>query len=199
MAAASLVQVANMALTSIGELQLLDSFEEDTTAARTCKAIFDILRDEVLEANDWTFARRHATLALTTETRTNWSYVYSAPADCLVPRLVEPGVRPVVATVPFEFELNDGGTAMVLATNQEDAELIYTARVTNPVLWTSYFVSALAARLAIQLGLALRKSPQFGALLADRYRVVLASAVAMDRNRQNEAADETTESISVRG
>lgn len=199
MGAASTVQVANMALTSIGELQLLDSFEEDTTAARTCKAIFDILRDEVLEANDWTFARRHAVLALTTSTRTNWSYVYTLPADCLVPRLVEPGVRPVVATIPFELELGDDATSLVVATNQDDAELIYTARVTNPVLWTSHFVSALAARLAIQLGLALRKSPQFGALLANRYREVLAMAVAHDRNRQNEAQDETPESISVRG
>jgi hypothetical protein len=157
--------ICNVALLRVGQRQTIDSLEEATTEAMACKALYPFARDSLLEEVWWSWATKRQVLALTAETRTGWSYVYAFPSDCVTARYLSASVRFPAEdqTIPFAFEASDDGTARVLLTDQESAELVYTAGITNPNLWSAMARDALAWRLAADLVSALPVKPQLAA------------------------------------
>lgn len=200
-------QLCSISLLRIGQRLTLDSLDANNTQAKACKAMYANARDAVLELLDWPFARRRATLGVLSLTRTEWAFVYSLPADCLAPRRLVSGVKPETADdrIPFEIEGDSSiGTNRVLVTDQEDAELLYTATgaQTNlpwPVaLMSPTFVDALAWKLAGDLTLALPVKPGTLQLMNAEFEKALGRAGAAARNQQREPQPATPRFITAR-
>lgn len=186
-------QVANLALGLIGQRQILDSLNEDSTEAQMAKLYFASTRNELLEAWHWRFATQRTALALTTETRSGWSYCYAAPAAMLVAQRIWNGTREPGAgeVIPFTRELNDAGDGMLILTDQADAELLFTRELTTVALWPSAFVRAVSAQLAVYLAGALPVKPELMPGLQRAATLALQAAAAKDANEavRDAAAD----------
>ena len=169
----SIVSICNLALTRIGA-QTINDLEEASSAARHCKALYEPTRDSLLENRPWRFARSRASLAALVvagaDKPREWSQVYALPSDCLKPLYIEPASAGTIplhrdcytgseywrqqipdATPPFEVR-----AGRQIMTDEEDAVLIYTARIEDPTRYDPLFVEALSWRLAGDLASALK-------------------------------------------
>jgi hypothetical protein len=133
------VGICNLALTMLSTSRIA-SLTEDSENARKCNAIFDLTRDNLLTQHYWNFSLKEASLALSEDTPTieDWAYIFQIPTDCLL------------------IAYNDGDYpyAVVgdkLYSNDSTCNIRYVSRVTNPQLFSSGFLTALATRLAADL------------------------------------------------
>ncbi|MGP1254930.1 MAG: hypothetical protein ACTS10_10985 [Kiloniellales bacterium] len=169
----SVVSICNLALTRIGA-QTINDLEEASSAARHCKALYEPTRDALLQMYPWRFARQRVVLAALALTEADqpreWAEVYALPSDCLQPVYIEPqDAGPVYAydrchkgaeywrgqipdaTPPYEVR-----AGRRIMTDEEEAVLIYTARIEDPTRFDPLFVEALSWRLAADLATALK-------------------------------------------
>lgn len=200
---ASEADICNGALVCVGVGQFLDNLSEDTAEARACDQIYARTRDALLEKAPWKFARRRAVLALSTEERTGWAYVYALPSDCLAPLFLDPGVlMPAAAErVPFDWEAGTSGSVAgpaLLLTNQEEAELHYTARVENVSLFSPGFVEALEWAIAAKLALVLPIKPALAAQAKVEAKRLLLEATATMLNHSQRSPAAESEYVSGR-
>lgn len=195
--ATSAAQVANLALGAIGQRQLIDSLTEDSPEAASASLYFDQSRLEVLSAWHWKFATKRATLALSTETRSDWAFCYVAPSDMLVARCIWNG-RLGESNIPFTKELSDDGTSVLILTDQASAELVYTAKAPALGLWPPHFTSAVALRLASYMAAMLPVNPALSTALDRRAIVALLAASRLDANEGKADVPADSEFIRVR-
>ena len=149
MAVTSTVAICRMALSNIGSTATIESIDEDSKEASLCKIWFDQARLETLEAFDWSFARRRANLAVHSEEapEDEWAFRYQYPDGCVSFRRIKNPLGDTADAVPFETELNGDGTQKTILTDEEDAQGIYTADITDPGLFSRHFVQTLARKL----------------------------------------------------
>ena len=164
---ASPVDACNLALSHIGGYSL-SSLNDPTKEARECKRLYEPARDATLEAGDWGFARKTLVLALLASTRPGWKYVYAWPSDCVMPRRIYDPARegadidPETLSslsddpIPFEIGVNDALNGRIILTNQINAIVVYTAKVTDANLYPPSFIDALSWRLAADLAIPIR-------------------------------------------
>lgn len=217
--AASEVEICNEALSRIGQSLLLADTgltpEEiadalQSPAAQQCALWYPKARDAVLRRYKWPFANRRVALAVVAgETRSDWTYVYAVPADCLAVRFVTlPGVRnPRPNQIPpSKIEARrDPATGDVvgklLLCDQKDAELVYTMRVANPAAFDPDFENALAYRLAADLARSVIRGVE-GAKLAiemsNAYELAVRQAAAAALNEQTDEPEPTGELLASR-
>jgi len=194
------VSICNLALFRIGHSQRINSLNEASVAAELCKVIYPIVRDQVLESFDWSFARKRVALASVGDEPTNWDYQYQYPSDCLKARaIVYEGLRAPTATnrIPFEVTANTVNEGKAICCDLEDAELIYTAYVTSTALFTPAVCSAIAWGIALELVSPLAKDAKFSTLAANQYPIALQKAQALDAN-ERQTDYPTSELINVR-
>lgn len=193
-------QVANLALGIIGQRQLIDSLNEDSTEAQLSKAYFASTRNELLERWEWSFAKKRSVLALTTEERSGWGYCYVAPSDMMTPRRIWDGDRQPGAggRIPFALELNDAGTGLLICTDEVDAELVYTIEQSRVALWSAAFVRAVAAQLAVYLAGALPVKPELMPSLERSALLALQNAAALDAAKAQRDPEADSEFIRER-
>jgi len=100
------VGIVNLALYRIG-VKKIATMADDTAAAIKANDVWEYIRDEVLQARDWKFAKTRAELTMLEETPlSNWSYAYRLPQDFL--RLAfntEEKDDPVVYPPYFKFSI----------------------------------------------------------------------------------------------
>ena len=179
--ATSEVQICNRALLRIGQKSTIAALTESSAAAQACRLIYEPARDEMLEEFPWPWAKKQATLALLEdEERTPWSYAYALPADCIKARHIWTGIRRPAndERIPFEIQTKDDLTGPMLLTDQEDVELIYTAKVTAVNVFSPLFADALAWKLAIDLAMGLPVKREFRADAMKMFPYVLSQAQA---------------------
>lgn len=170
----SVVQICNIALTRIGQSQLIDSLSEQSIAAQLCVLHYEACRDELLRDFPWPFAVRRVTLADLGTPPDGWSYRYRYPVDCIrALRVSTPGIRqPTHAQrVPFEVVHAEGGRALLC--DQSPAELVYVGRVEDTTYFDPLFVSALAWRLAAELAMGLQASAANYQAAFQQYRLTI--------------------------
>lgn len=177
-------QLCNLALGLVGQRQFIDRLDENSTEAQVCDVFFAATRDEVLARFAWRFASRRSVLALTTETRNGWGFAYASPADLVVARYIWSG-QPTPGAgqeIPFTKELNDAGDGLLILTDMEEAELVYTRTAPSIGLWPAHFVKAVAAQLAVYLAGALPVKPELMPRLQQAATQALLTAAAVDAN-----------------
>lgn len=194
-------QICNVALLRVGQRQLVDSLDDKSLQAQTCKAIYAATRDGLLEKFSWPFATARATLALTSSTRSGWAYTYRQPPNCLKPRYIWPGTRaPQAASrIPFAQELDDNASGFLICTDQAQPELVYTAQIAIEALFPALFVQALAWALAVELCLSLPIKPQVALAMQTGLRQAQAEAIASSARVGQEDPEPDSEFVTIRG
>jgi hypothetical protein len=208
--------ICNVALYRIGQKEMIASLDEASVQASACKVLYPNARDVVLASFLWAFAEKYATLALLVPTRTGWSYEYQLPSDCIAPRYISTGVRPGALTstvdsiclpasagagqkIAFAIGASDDGTGRILLTDQAQAELVYTARITTVIAFPPLFIEALAYRLAADLALGLPVKPGVADQMERAFQMALARAGAAEFRGQQNDPQSDSEFITVRG
>lgn len=201
--------IANLALSFLGDDATVSSIDppEGSAQAEHCARFYPIARDALLQMHAWGIATRRVTGAARTSETTSWGFAYVKPADCLQMIAVLPPNSPddyaapnmslfeqtgvssalyamQLQTQPYEQEALADGTP-VIYTDQENAELRYIARVTDPTRFSPLFVVALARLLAHFMAGPVIKGDAGRAAADDQYKKFLiefGKAAAQDSN-----------------
>jgi hypothetical protein len=199
--AATEVSICNLALGRAGDLQFISSLSEATEQARACAVYYPHARDTALASHPWSWAAKRALLALLPAERTEWDFVYALPSDYVARRkLVNEANVGQLETFEgaFPFEIEGEGDDAVLLTNQADAELLYTRRVTSAAAFPPLFQEAVAWLLAADLVLAIAKKPRESAAARAVGQVALLRAAAADQNQRQASPPAESEFIRAR-
>lgn len=134
-----------MALARFGSKRIDDyAAEADTsTEAIQCHTHYEQTRDALLRSFEWSFARDRAALSAHTDTPDfEWDYKYALPADYL--RLV------YNYTTDDSQQIGDRPTieGNFILTNDDEVEIVYIRKVTDPNEFDALFVECLVLSLA---------------------------------------------------
>lgn len=215
---ASEIDICNLALANLGDDATVSSINppEGSQQAELCARFYPIARNALIEMHPWNFATKRDTPALIESTVSQWQYSYALPSDCIqVISVLPPGstddysaplpggtVRAADGTLysnmpsyaayqpqPFAVEALSSG-AMVVYTNQEDAELRYVARITDTNKFPPLVVATLAWLLSSYLAGPILKG-DVGAAEAKRclqmFNLWFAKAVMSDSQQRHTA------------
>lgn len=197
---ATAVSICNTAIARIGEREFITSLNEATSHARACNVLYEASLETMLASFPWPFAKKSAVLAVVEEgEREDWAFTYALPTDCLVVRSIWPGTRTpdAMSRVPYELELNAAGNGRVLVTDDDNGEIIYTAKITSAALFPPLFADAFAWLLARELAMTVSVKPDVAVRAAQMYELSFERAMAAALNESHENEPEP-ESITAR-
>jgi hypothetical protein len=191
---AETVQICNLALVNVGVSKVIASLEERSKEADVLRAVYDITRDETLEAAPWPFATRRVVLQSLGDPPAEWAYRYRYPTDCLTARRILDGARRVFAAdqrIPFAIGEDEANAARVIFCDQFQATLEYTARIVNPKIFSPTFAVAVGWGLAVKIAPALSADPKFGVAAGQQYQGAInrAFARALAEGQEEQAPD----------
>lgn len=174
----SVVEICNLALSSIGKSVPISALDEASEEARQCSVHYGQARDWLLQQYPYVFARKvQALAALTNDWGERWGYRYSKPNDCLkIVRIVPEIDDPDNLAVPY------GLRAQSIYADIDTATLEYTFRQDDPSKFPPQFVDALAWALAARLAFPLTRDRQLRADAAQMAQQMRLSAEATDGN-----------------
>jgi hypothetical protein len=200
---ASVTSLCNISLSHIGSARI-DGFYGNSEEEIQCALLYELARDALLEAHDWTFAKSRFFMSLTAEDPTNYDYSYIYPADCIIPRRIinpnevsaysfggEIGSPSIVGTPFMEMTSPDGMQKRIL-TDKEDAELEYTLRITDINMMSSNFQLALTYFLGSMLVIPLKGDLKKQAELFNLHFLFVGKAQAMNANVDNVPVSNTS-------
>lgn len=177
----SVVGIVNMGLSRIG-VKRIAALTENSEQAIAANAVLEYIRDEVLEAKDWRFAKTRVALAQNAIAPVyGYDYAYTLPTDFL--RLcfrkdVDPSFYPsgAYATAWTADELTirarnyyyivealaDGTKCIFTDYDNTDYDLYitYIRKVTDPSKYSPSFVNCFADRIAAELATYLTEGRQ---------------------------------------
>lgn len=202
----SVVQICNMALSNLGAGRFIEDIDDDTVEAELCDLWFWPSVYEALESADWPWAQARAVLSELDLTRSGWGYVYSLPADCLVPREVYVSTdeddgrnRNPNAAVTIPFSVEQDGEVKVLVTDIEDAALRYTVRLATVGIFPQKFTLALSWLLASHMAMPLTKDRTIENQCFQKFMVEVNNAMALAGHSAQPDRAPDSEIITVRG
>ena len=170
----SVTDICNLALGRVGESRIA-SLADDTKQARACNASYEHVRDEVLRSHPWNSVIARASLAkLATSPPFGYDDEYQLPADCL--RVVEVYDTRLPWVVEGRKLLSDEGSPLSVR---------YVRRETDPNQYDPMLVSAIAARLAIELCEELTQSNTKRERSLVEYERILSRARSADGQEQS--------------
>lgn len=193
--AASNVAIANLALTKLGDLRILN-LTDNTKPAREVNAVFDMARDYLQRRFSWRFCIKRANLAADSGTPLwDWSYQYQIPTDCL--RILQvgqwypsPDLSDLISTGGQEYVLEG---KYILSNQAGPLKLRYLSRVTDPVQFDTAFDMAFSAYLAYLVAEPLTASAEQKQMAYQDYRNAIKDAVIANaiENPPESLADQT--------
>jgi hypothetical protein len=170
------IEICNIALIRLGSDTIRD-FDKATKRARACEGLYPIVRDQMLEKYDWSFARgtTPAPLRVSAEHPVDpiLGTPYDLPVDCLKPR----DVLPLGTDVPWEVVQDR------LYTRLQSPRLRYTRKNITPGLFSASFSSALAFHLALELVPVIKAETELVTSLRGQALQALAEAQDEDAQR----------------
>ena len=186
---ANVTEICNKALTLLGA-KLISSIDDESNEARFCKAQFDVLRDDMLEQGEWSFAIMRDTLPPSADPPVNlWATLYAVPPDLI--RLLECSYDPDLMT-PVQWAVEGNRIAVRREAQSRldyfasadptggNLQVKYIYRELNTERYTSLFTEAFSARLAAEGAIPLAQSAKLEALMRQRYEGKMANALATD-------------------
>jgi hypothetical protein len=176
---ASVIQVANRALTKLGSARIT-SIDDDVKAARSVKSCFEDLRDDELRSHRWSFALKRTSLAALSEAPAfGYEYQYQLPSDFLRLDMINDQFPSVVMDNYIGAEALDYVLEgkKVLTDFEAPLYVRYIAQITDPNMWDINFREALACRIAAELAEDLTQSNQKRQLAWDEYKQAISKAI----------------------
>lgn len=156
MSAWTKTSVTNLALREIGTYRIND-FDADTSAeARVARDVWDLVLAVALEAHEWMWASKDASLTRIGAAATRFAYEYQLPADFVRLGRVCPDSVMSVALDGSQFAVHDG---KVLC-SESYVYISYVYNKSTPGTWPGYFVSYFAAVLAAEMASALKSTTE---------------------------------------
>lgn len=135
------------------------------TEISVCRRSADYVRDKLLQAYAWTFARKSASLS-TVSTVSGWDNGYKLPDDCM-------NVLSVFANnEPVDYEVINN----CVYCNGANVSVRYTARINEYSKWPSSFASAFVYELAEEIISATTADKEQIALLEQKKQGLIADA-----------------------
>ena len=150
--ATDVLSIWNMALSTLGNSVEVQDENENSANANACRRFYEQVRDHVLEAFPWPFAKVIAALALVEADPTpEYYYAYRMPSDCVTPlrivsatlNLRNPGPAQII---PYKIGRDSDGS--LIYCDLENASLEYVQRVEDPTEFGPAFTDAVTFRLA---------------------------------------------------
>lgn len=206
------VDAVNTALAHLGSDAQITSISppDGSTEAGYGKRFMATARRELIEAAEWRFAIKRATLTLLAENPSDrWAYAYQLPSDCLRPMrvLTDRITGGTIFTAPDSYPAtymlaasDEDGTLFeveqnTLFTNQPEAVLVYKIDVPDFNKWTPTGFSAMGYLLAAYLAGPIVRG-KAGASAAQNYRKLALDmanrAAVSDANNGNETRNQDT-------
>ncbi len=194
----SITGIVNLALLKIGVKRISSHPDATTPQGVDANDCWEYIRDEVLSARDWKFAKTRVALALNaTSPTTMFDYAYTLPSDFLRLCLKKPH-DPVVSTEEYEEEyfigesyvvknvayaysietLSDGTLCLMTDYDNTDYALYisYIKKVTDATKYSPLFIKALSYRLAAELALPRTESRSKAVDMMTMYEAALREA-----------------------
>lgn len=162
MAASAPVVICNQALSWLGATRIIE-LGEDTPEGRLCNENYDPLRESVLEEYEWSFAVRRTTISAPLDDDEETRDAYDGMNRFLLAD--EEGVIRIlqVANNPKFHEADSTEWYMeqnYIITNLEKVYVRYIFSLVDTNKFSSNFVQALAARIAVDLALPITESTE---------------------------------------
>ncbi len=146
-------EISNMAISHLGVGKEIADLDTETSAeAKACRRFYDIARDTVLRDFEWPFATKIASLGLVeSDPNTEWDYSYRYPSDCITLRRILSGVRQDTLDSKVPYKIAQDSSGRLIFSDEENASVEYTVKVTDPAKYTPDFTLALSYRLAVYI------------------------------------------------
>ena len=191
--------ISNLALSNVGQ-GTIESLEEQSAEAKTCKTWYNHSRAQALSAYDWSFARKRQTLASHSEDPPSgvWTYRYQYPADCLTARYLVNPAGPTADPVPYQVETDSNGETKTILTDLDDAVLVYTFDQKAEAIFSHFFVELLAYLLGHHIAFSLTGKSSIRKDMLAMYLRLLLKAPAEDANEAAQRQPREAESIRAR-
>jgi len=190
------IGIINLALTRIGVKRLAD-LSENTPQRHDAISAWDYIRDEVLEAKDWRFAKTRATLGTGGEgldESYHYDYAYQLPPDFLrlvgntteVDNITDPPVYPpdypyiveVITVTAGDPPTTYDTKCLLIDYDNTDSGLFinYIKRQEDVSVYSASFVNAFAFRLAAELCINRTEGAQKYQTMIKLYEIALGKA-----------------------
>ena len=195
------IDICNLALLRLGTRSSITALTEGSVEANACSLVYFLLRDTLLAAHPWNFATRRVGLADLGAPPDQWRHRYAYPSDCLHARTIQPP-QGHVNVVPFEVsgDVDAGGNAIkVILCDVPAAELVYTAKITTPLLFPPHFIEALSWMIAAELANALSGDDNLAQNAMQMATQAITAGRANDANEASRPQDHIPDWITVRG
>jgi hypothetical protein len=179
---ASVIQVANRALTKLGSARIT-SLADDVKAARSISSCFEDLRDDELRAHRWQFAMKRTSLAALSDAPAfGYKYQYALPSDFLRIDMVDDRFPAAIMDNYIDAEYLEWTLEgnVILTDIGAPLKLRYIAQITDPTLWDENFREALASRIAMEIAEDLTQSENKKASAAKDYDRSIRQAIRIN-------------------
>lgn len=185
---ASQTEIYNMALGHLGNSNLVEAPDEDSTEASVLSLYYDTARRKALAGRWWGFAKRYVILTrvddFTSSTEThNWLYTYRYPQNCVDLRRIITGNVDEPNPPPFELGQDDSG--QLVFTNHEEPKFEYTFNVTDTEVFPDTFTLAFSWMLAKLSAGTLAKVKDATNLMEKGFQIALSEANTQDAGQQS--------------
>lgn len=156
----------------------------NTIEEEYCQKFYPMARDFTLADHPWGFATRHTILALKGTAPADWTYQYGVPAGYLAAQRVYPASS---GDLPQPFEegsIDTDGDEVVIWTDLETAYLKYTAKITNPTVFSPAYTMALSWMLAYMLAGPIATDRSVQNAMLEGYGLAMSKAAIADAKNQ---------------
>lgn len=197
---ASSVDICNMGLGHIGARAVVSAINppDGSTEASLCSRFYPQAVRRALEMHDWAFARKRSALGvLATNASEVWTYAYSLPSDCFVPRRILTDLATAYEEDSENFKRED----TVLYSNKAAAVLVYTFDQQDTTKFSAAFTDVASYLLAAYLAGPILKGSEgatTGAKLRAAAAEVIKEAAKVDAQSADIPNDFTPGSIGAR-
>lgn len=184
--ATSKTEIANLALTRLGQPRILDISGESENAI-LCNLLYPKARDEVLRSHNWCCAIERQPLAQSDYSiGSEYSYQYQLPTDPYCLRVLG---MPENLTADYEIE------GRQLLTNETSVIIKYIKRIENTSLFDSLLADAIVLKLALKLSYKIVPDLKVRVELGVEYRGVISEARLMNQIEKEASEQENTDWI----
>jgi hypothetical protein len=196
---ASSTEICNLALSHLGVGKEIANVEtEQSQEASACRRFYESARDICMRDFAWPFLTRYAEMELVEEDPNDeWGFSYRYPTNCIKILKIISGTRNDNRQSRIPYEIAQDSAGRLVFTDQENAEMRFVYKETDPDKYPADFIMALSFRLAAYIAPRLTGGDPFkmGDRAMQMYQLELSRAQVNSLNECQVEEDSNSELI----